>query len=90
MIALYYGKGDFTETLHIITMCGVDVDCNAGMIMPILAIQKGMGIIPSKLNHPVFAKLITYLRGEKSMTLDELAEDTLNSILNAKKQEEEV
>ena len=60
------------------------------MIMPILAIQKGMSIIPDKLNHPVFKTLITYLRGEKSMTLDELAEDTLNSILNAKKQEEEV
>lgn len=90
VIALYYGQGDFTKTLHIITMCGVDVDCNAGMIMPILAIQKGMSIIPSKLNHPVFATLITYLRGEKSMSLDELANDTLNSILNARKKQEEV
>ena len=33
VIALYYGNGDYSRTLHIVTMCGVDVDCNAGMIM---------------------------------------------------------
>ncbi len=90
VIALYYGNGDYSKTLHIVTMCGVDVDCNAGMIMPILAIQKGMRIIPEKLIHPAFSELITYMRGMRKMTLEELVDDTLNSILNAKNQEEEV
>ena len=86
VLALYYGNGDFTKTLHIVTMCGVDVDCNAGMIMPILAIQQGMGIIPKKLIHPAFSELVTYMRGMRRMTLEELVDDTLYSILNAKKQ----
>ena len=86
VIALYYGNGDYTKTLHIVTMCGVDVDCNAGMIMPILAIQQGMGIIPKKLIHPAFSQLITYMRGMRRIGLEELVDDTLNSILHAKKQ----
>ena len=90
MIALYYGNGDYSRTLHIVTMCGVDVDCNAGMIMPVLAIQQGMCIIPEKLIHPAFSELITYMRGMRKITLEELVDDTFNSISNAKKQEEEV
>ncbi len=88
VIALYYGNGDYEETLHIVTMCGVDVDCNAGMIMPIPAIQKGMCIIPEKLDHPAFRELVTYMRGTEKLTLDELVDDTLNSILHAKSKEE--
>lgn len=86
IIALYYGEGDFRKTLHIITMCGIDVDCNAGMIMPLLAIQKGMSIIPKELIHPAFGRLDTYMRGRfKSMSLDELIDDTLWSIKKAHK-----
>lgn len=88
VIALYYGGGDYTETLHIVTMCGVDADCNAGMIMPVLAIQKGMRIIPEKLIHPAFHELITYMRGKSRCTLEELVDDTLNSIRHAKNKEE--
>lgn len=88
VIALYYGNGDYTQTLHIITMCGIDADCNAGMIMPILAIQQGMRIIPKKLIHPAFEELITYMRGKQKITLEELVDDTLNSIVHAKNKEE--
>ena len=86
VIALLYGKGDFRETLHIITMCGIDVDCNAGMIMPLLTIQQGMGIIPEELIHPAFQRLDTYMRGRfRSVSLDELVDDTLYSIKKANK-----
>lgn len=72
-------------------MCGVDVDCNAGMIMPVIAIMKGMRIIPRKLIHPAFSHLVTYMRGQREMTLEELVDDTLNSMRNAcRKKEEEV
>lgn len=84
IIALWYGDGDYEKTLHIVIMCGIDADCNAGMIMPVLAIQKGMCIIPERLNHPAFSVLTTYLRKYKTITLEELVDDTLNSIKNAK------
>lgn len=95
IIALMYGDGDYAKTLHIITMCGIDVDCNAGMIMPLLAIQKGMGIIPKELMHPAFSELVTYMRGYEKITLDELVNDTLDSmahaecLMHAEKKEEE-
>lgn len=87
ILALLYGKGDFRETLHIITMCGIDVDCNAGMIMPILAIMQGMSIIPEELISPAFQELETYMRGRfRRISLEELVQDTLSSIKNAEKQ----
>lgn len=64
VIALYYGEGDFQETLHIITMCGMDADCNAGMVMPIVAIRNGSGSIPGNYIHPAFDRITTYMRGE--------------------------
>ena len=55
---------------------------------PIPAIQQGMCIIPEKLVHPAFHELITYMRGRGRCTLDELVDDTLNSIKDAKNKEE--
>lgn len=84
IIALIYGNGDFRETLHIITMCGIDVDCNAGMIMPILAIQQGISAIPQDLIHPAFSELVTYMRGEfRKLSMDELVQKTVNSVKKA-------
>ena len=86
VIALLFGNGDFRETLHIVTMCGIDVDCNAGMIMPLLTIQQGMSIIPEELLHPAFHRLDTYMRGRfRSISLDQLVDDTLYSIKKANK-----
>jgi len=84
VIALMYGDGDYEKTLNIVTMCGLDADCNAGMIMPVLGIQKGMRIIPNRLNHPAFNKLITYMRSYDEILLEDLVNDTLYYIKNAK------
>lgn len=87
IIALIYGNGDFRETLHIITMCGIDVDCNAGMIMPVLAIQKGMDSIPRELIHPAFGELVTYMRdGFRRITMEELIQKTITSIRKAEQE----
>ncbi len=85
IIALMYGDSDYEKTLKIITMCGVDVDCNAGMIMPIIGIQKGIDIIPKRLIHKAFSTLETYMRGYEKITLDELVDETVNSITQALK-----
>lgn len=83
IIALMYGESDYEKTLNIITMCGIDADCNAGMIMPILGIQKGMGIIPKRLISPEFDKLVTYMRYYEEINLDDLVSDTLKYIIKA-------
>lgn len=85
IIALYFGEGDYEKTLSIITMCGWDADCNAGMIMPIIGIQKGMRIIPQRLIHPAYNNLITYMRGYDEIKLEDLVDDTLCYINKAKK-----
>ena len=90
VIALYYGNGDFSETLHIITMCGLDADCNAGMIMPIIAIRNGYGSIPEKYLHPAFDKLTTYMRGGmREITMDALEEKTVKAVARAVKTKSE-
>lgn len=83
VIALWYGNGDYEKTLRIIVMCGYDVDCNAAMILPVLAIQQGMGIIPKKLIHPNFSTITTYMRDFRELRLEELVDDTLLSIKKA-------
>lgn len=89
VIALYFGEGDFGKTLHIITMCGLDVDCNAGMILPIVAIRAGCGSIPERYMHPAFEKLTTYMRGEfRETTMDALVEKTVLSVIRARIGEE--
>ena len=89
IIALLYGHGSFEETLHIITMCGIDVDCNAGSIMPILAVQEGKRVIPERLISPAFSRLDTYMRGkDRSTTLEQLVDDTCDAIRRAKQKEE--
>ena len=83
IIALMYGEGDYDKTLNIITMCGIDADCNAGMIMPVLGIQKGMRIIPKRLISPAFNKLTTYMRYYEEIELETLVDDTLRYIKKA-------
>ena len=84
VIALYYGEGDFEKTLHIITMCGLDADCNAAMIMPLIAISRGTDSIPEKYLHPAFERLDTYMRGEyREITMDALVEKTVQAVLRA-------
>lgn len=83
IIALMYGEGDYEKTLNIITMCGIDADCNAGMIMPVLGIQKGMCIIPKRLQSSAFNKLVTYMRHYEEIMLDDLVSDTLKYIKKA-------
>ena len=83
IFALWYGNGDYEKTLEIISMCGYDVDCNAGMILPVVAIQRGMSIIPERLIHRDFAELSTYMRKARKIKLEELVDDTLSSIKKA-------
>ena len=80
VLALWFGEGDFTETLHIISMAGQDVDCNAAQILSALAIMNGSKSIPNDLKGPIADRLDTYLRGNKVLSIKKLAKDTLQTI----------
>ncbi len=80
VVALFYGKGDFDRTLHIITMAGMDVDCNAAQIMTVLGGIIGYEQIPKKWIHPAFNNIKTYMRGFKEISLDEIIQMTLKGI----------
>lgn len=78
VIALYYGNGDFDETMHIIAMAGQDVDCNAAQIMTAIGIMIGSKNIPQKWKEPIGDELDTYLRGMKKMSIRALSDWTLS------------
>lgn len=82
VIALWYGKGDFDETIHIVAMLGQDVDCNAAQIMSAIGIMIGTEAIPEKWKNPIGNNLDTYVRSMKKMTISELTEWTYHSRQN--------
>jgi hypothetical protein len=72
--ALWFGNGDFDETMHYIAMCGQDVDCNAAQIAVALGAQQGR--VPERwfLGETVQ----TYLRGNmKNLSLGFLTDQTV-------------
>ncbi len=80
VIALFYGDGNFDKTLHIITMAGMDVDCNAAQIMTVLGTIIGYDNISKKWLHPAFNNLQTYMRKFREISLEEIVDMTLQGI----------
>jgi len=80
VVALWYGNGDFDETLHIIAMVGQDVDCNAAQIVTALGIMNGLFSIDSKWTDPIGDVLDTYLRKMKKMKITELSDWTVSAV----------
>lgn len=78
VIALWFGNGDFDETMHIVAMEGYDVDCNAAQIAAVVAVLNKA--IPDKWTNPIGDQLDTYLRGMKKTSIHEIAQLTVDSI----------
>lgn len=54
ILALLYGEGDFSDTLHICNWCGWDTDCNVGNVAAILGVRNGLdGIDYNTWRRPV-------------------------------------
>lgn len=85
VIALWFGNGDFDETLFIVGMEGQDVDCNAAQIMNAVAVINGMEEIPSKWIEPIGENLETYVRGMEKMKIQELIDWTSRSVIKNQK-----
>ena len=76
VIALWYGGGDFEETLAITGGCGQDVDCNAAQVMTVLGTILGSDAIPAYWKEPFGDEMITYVRGFKQLSIRGLAKLT--------------
>ncbi|MFP4331312.1 MAG: ADP-ribosylglycohydrolase family protein [Spirochaetaceae bacterium] len=76
VVALWFGNGDFDETLHVNAMCGQDVDCSAAQALTVLGVQQGAEAIPERWKAPVGDTLKTYVRGMKELSIRELADWT--------------
>lgn len=85
VIALWFGEGDFDETMYIISMEGQDVDCNAAQIGTIIGIIRGIDGIDKRWLEPIGDDLVTYVRGMKNMTISSLINWTVESVRTAKK-----
>ncbi len=83
VVALGFGNGDFDETMHIIAMCGWDVDCNAAQIATVVATAKNVPL-NEKWTAPIGDKLDTYMRDIKKLSILELSKQTceLARVLN--------
>ncbi len=75
VIALWYGQGDFDETMHISAMQGYDVDCNAAQIGTVVAIQAGVEL-KKCWTEPIGDELTTYMRNIKQLSIRQLARET--------------
>ena len=71
--ALWYGAGDFTETMSLLARAGNDVDCNAGLAGTLLGV---MTPVPRVWADPIGDVLETYLKGKERLSIRELAART--------------
>jgi ADP-ribosylglycohydrolase len=71
--ALWYGNGDFSESMKLLAKSGNDVDCNAGLVGNILGIIRD---VPRKWSDPIGDLLETYIKGKERLSIRHLAEKT--------------
>jgi len=74
VLALWYGQGDFTESMALLASAGLDVDCNGGLVGNVLGILKP---VPSVWADPLGDLLETYIAGKEKLSIRALAEKTV-------------
>jgi ADP-ribosylglycohydrolase len=79
VISLWFGNGDFDETMYYIAMCGQDVDCNAAQIGAALGAMKGSAAIAERWYRPLGDTVLTYLRNMKEIPFESLVSRTINA-----------
>ena len=76
VVALYFGKADFTETMRIVAKAGLDVDCNAAQIGNIVGIINYENGLPEQWVKPLGNNLKTYVRTIEQIAISELVDWT--------------
>jgi len=75
--ALLWGERDFSRTVGIAVMAGLDTDCNGATAGSVLGVMIGVGTIPEKWRSPLNDRLGTRVAGEGTARISELARRTL-------------
>ena len=73
LLALWYGGGDFTETMALLAKAGYDVDCNGGLVGNVLGVIYD---VPRAWADPIGDLLETYIKGKERLSIRALAEKT--------------
>ncbi|HZW05040.1 MAG TPA: ADP-ribosylglycohydrolase family protein [Anaerolineaceae bacterium] len=73
IVALWYGAGDMTRSFSLLAVCGMDVDCNAGLVGNLLGV---MGGTPAQWGGPLGDVLETYIPGKEKLSIRQLAAET--------------
>lgn len=73
IFALWYGGGDFTETMSLLAKAGYDVDCNGGLVGNVLGVA---ALVPAAWADPLGDLLETYIVGKEKLSIKEVAERT--------------
>ncbi|MEN6570828.1 MAG: ADP-ribosylglycohydrolase family protein [Anaerolineaceae bacterium] len=73
MLALWYGQGDFTETMALLAKAGLDVDCNGGLVGNILGVIRD---VPPAWADPIGDLMETYIKGKERLSIRELSAQT--------------
>ncbi len=73
VLALWYGGGEFTQSMALLAQAGNDVDCNAGLVGTVLGIIQP---VPDKWAHPLGDLLETYISGKEKLSIKALAART--------------
>jgi hypothetical protein len=74
-VGLWFGRADFTRSFSILGDCGLDVDCNAGLVGTVLGAMHAS--VPDAWSLPLRGHFETYLPGRAAVALAELAERTV-------------
>lgn len=73
LFALWLGDGDFTRTLSLLAVAGMDVDCNGGLAGTIVGVMRG---VPPQWADPIGDLLETYILGKEKLSIKQLAQKT--------------
>jgi len=73
VLAVLYGKGDFTRTVGIAVSCGLDTDCNGANAGAIVGAAIGAEAIPGHWREPLHDTLRTSLSGWEPQRISTLA-----------------
>jgi len=71
LLALWYGKGDFTESMALLAKAGYDVDCNGGLVGNVLGV---IHEVPGVWADPLGDLLETYIKGKERLSIRAVAE----------------
>ncbi len=73
MLALWYGGGDFTESMSLLAKAGYDVDCNGGLVGNVVGVIRD---VPESWSTPIGDLLETYIKGKERLSIRDVAEKT--------------